>query len=293
MSIWSEIARHISKTTGNSFSITAKHVMGGGCINEAYRIEDQGRAFFVKLNDAASLPMFEAEAEGLKELASAQAIRVPLPVCWGSGGARSYLVMEYMEFGRGGDGSLFGRQLADLHRVVSPRFGWSRDNTIGSTPQINTPGEDWVEFWREHRFGFQLRLAKRNGHGGALQSNGARLLEVFPALFRDYTPQASLLHGDLWAGNQATDAAGSPLIFDPAVYYGDREADLAMTELFGGFDDRFYEEYRASFPLDAGYRIRKTFYNLYHILNHLNLFGGAYGRQAERMMASVLSELGV
>ena len=191
----------------------------------------------------------------------------------------------------GGDGpEQAGRQLAAMHRNGRERFGWHRDNTIGSTPQPNASSADWIKFWREQRLGFQLRLAARNGHGGRLQSQGEKLLECFPALI-DHDPQPALLHGDLWGGNLGYDSDGHPVIYDPAVYYGDREAELAMTELFGGFPGHFYAAYEEAWPLEPGYRVRKTLYNLYHILNHLNMFGGGYLGQAQRMIDRLLAEV--
>jgi fructosamine-3-kinase len=159
-----------------------------------------------------------------------------------------------------------------------------------STPQLNAPGGDWVAFWRGRRLGYQLNLAAAKGHG-RLAAGGARLMEKLPAFFVGHTPAPSLLHGDLWSGNAAMTAGGEPVVFDPAVYYGDREADLAMTELFGGFPPPFYEAYRAEFPLDPGYGTRKHLYNLYHVLNHLNLFGGGYGAQAAGMIERLLAEV--
>ncbi len=181
-----------------------------------------------------------------------------------------------------------GEQLAALHRCEAKRFGFASDNFIGTTPQPNSWTEDWVTFWREHRLGFQLRLADQNGYGGQLQRFGEKLMEALPAFFAGYTPQPSLLHGDLWSGNHAFLADGTPTIFDPAAYYGDRECDLAMTELFGGYPADFHAAYRAAYPLDAGYVTRRELYNLYHILNHANLFGGDYARQAEQMMQRLL-----
>ncbi|MDH5513031.1 MAG: fructosamine kinase family protein, partial [Gammaproteobacteria bacterium] len=181
-----------------------------------------------------------------------------------------------------------GRELAQMHRATQKQFGWRHDNTIGSTPQINTPASDWVGFWREHRLGFQLELAARNGRN--LMRRGERLLADLGNFFRTYHPEPSLLHGDLWGGNVGA-TEGQPVIFDPAVYYGDREADLAMTELFGGFSARFYQAYQEAWPLDTGYKVRKTLYNLYHVLNHFNLFGGGYASQAERMMDALLGDL--
>ncbi len=159
---------------------------------------------------------------------------------------------------------------------MASQFGWKRDNTIGSTPQRNGTSSDWVEFFRERRLRTQLDLALRNGFAGRLQERGNVLLDLMGAYFSSYRPVPSLLHGDLWGGNWGVDAAGVPLIFDPAVYYGDREADLAMTRLFGGFGNAFYTAYHSNWPLDQAAGSRRGLYNLYHVLNHANLFGGAY-----------------
>lgn len=171
-------------------------------------------------------------------------------------------------------------------------YGYVQDNFIGTTPQPNSWKDNWVDFWREQRLGFQLRLAQENGYGGRLQHLGQKLLDALPAFFAGYTPQPSLLHGDLWSGNHSFLADGTPAVFDPAAYYGDREADLAMTELFGGYPADFYAAYRAAYPLDTGYAVRRDLYNLYHILNHANLFGGGYVRQAEQMMQRLLVSIG-
>ena len=177
-----------------------------------------------------------------------------------------------------------------MHRHTQDRFGWHRDNTIGSTPQPNEKNSDWVVFWQQQRLGFQLELAAQNGIADSLREQGQRLIEVLPSFFSNYRPAPSLLHGDLWSGNYAMDTAGHPVIYDPAVYYGDREADLAMTELFGSLPQQFYSAYEEAWPIDAGYSVRKTLYNLYHILNHFNLFGGGYSSQAGHMIKSLLSE---
>ena len=174
-----------------------------------------------------------------------------------------------------------------MHRHTAERFGWERDNTIGATHQANAWREDWITFWREQRLGFQLELVGRHGYTG-LQRHGERLLDRFQVLI-DHDPLPSLLHGDLWGGNISYDNTGEPVIFDPAVYYGDHKADLAMTELFGGFGSDFYAAYRAAWPLDAGYPTRKMLYNLYHILNHTNLFGGGYAGQAQGMIERLLA----
>ncbi len=293
MSLARELAQHIASATGRTFTPAARQAVGGGCINQAIVLEGDAQRYFVKLNDAHRLAMFEAEAEGLHALGATRTVRVPLPVCRGVAAGQAFLALEYLPLrGASADAQQrLGRELAQLHRATAARFGWTRDNTIGSTPQRNDETDDWVSFWRERRLGFQLGLAADNGYGGSLQRDGEKLLDRLPAFFRDYRPQASLLHGDLWGGNAAATDAGEPVIFDPAVYYGDREADLAMTELFGGFGARFHAAYREAWPLDDGYRVRKNLYNLYHVLNHLNLFGGGYRAQAQQMIERLLAEM--
>jgi protein-ribulosamine 3-kinase len=284
------VAQRIADTTGAPFALRAQHSVGGGCINNAVVLQDGNRRYFVKFNEAARLAMFTAEAEGLKEMAQTLTVRTPQPVCWGIADGFAYLVLEYLDL-RNADSRCqerLGQQLAGMHHVTGDQFGWRLDNTIGSTPQINSRSSDWLQFWRDHRLGYQLELAARNGRH--LASQGERLMADLGGFFVDYLPVPSLLHGDLWGGNVGA-AEQQPVIFDPAVYYGDREADLAMTELFGGFSSRFYQAYRDAWPLDAGYSVRKTLYNLYHVLNHFNLFGGGYGAQAEHMIDSLLSEL--
>lgn len=292
-SLWTDIAEHIGTATGERFTGGDHRSIGGGCINTAAVIEGNGRRYFVKLNDAPRLSMFEAEAEGLREIATSDSVRVPQPVCSGVSGQQAYLVLEYIAFATGGDQGpeRLGRQLALMHRAQQKTFGWRRDNTIGSTPQINTPATDWVAFWQHQRLEYQLRLAAEQGHRGDVQRKGERLLSDLTLLFSNYKPAPSLLHGDLWSGNVAYDTRAQPVIYDPAVYYGDREADIAMTELFGGFAPRFYQAYRDAWPLDPGYSVRKHLYNLYHVLNHLNLFGGGYRAQAEGLMERLLSEV--
>ena len=293
MTDWPAISAAIGSVTRQPFQIASHEATGGGCINQAWRIRGQdGRQFFVKLNDARHTAMFSAEAAGLNEIAATQTIRVPQPVAHGCASAHSFFVLEYMDLSNHGNAALFGEQLAALHRCTNEQFGFSQDNFIGTTPQQNGWKGCWIDFWREQRLGFQLQLAERNGYGGRLQTLGEKLLGALPAFFAGYTPQPSLLHGDLWGGNHAFLMDGTPLIFDPAPYYGDRECDLAMTELFGGYPAGFYAAYRAAYPLDSGYATRRDLYNLYHILNHANLFGGGYARQAEQVMQRLLVEGG-
>jgi protein-ribulosamine 3-kinase len=265
----------------------------GGSINECYRWESGAGPLFVKVAAVNQLAALEAEAIGLEELRAANAVRVPGVLAFGASDDRAYLVLEWIEL----EGSSahaeedLAVRLARQHRVSSPEFGWQRDNTIGATPQHNAGMSDWVRFFRERRLAFQLELARANGHDGRLQQRGARLLERMAALFTAHHPEPSLLHGDLWGGNWGVDPHGAPVIFDPALYFGDREADIAMTRLFGGFGPSFHAAYQSAWPLDAGAETRAVLYNLYHVLNHLNLFGGGYLRQAESMIDRLLAEL--
>lgn len=271
--------------------------VAGGCINEAYCLakgSDELVRVFVKVNQASALSMFEAESAGLAEIAGSGTIRVPEPLGVGTVGEYSFFCLEFMDLSPRGDAEAqkkMGAQLAAMHRVWSPdgRCGWHRDNTIGETPQINDWSENWVEFFSEHRLRYQLELAENKGHR-FLQAQA--LLEIIPTFFENYDPKPSLLHGDLWGGNAGFDENGEPVLFDPAVYFGDRETDMAFTELFGGFGSAFYEGYSSAWPLDSGYERRKTLYNLYHILNHYNLFGGGYAAQAEGMMGRILKSEG-
>lgn len=291
MSLWQHIESHLTDTLGEPVSLNRPDSVAGGCINQAFRVQSGKQKFFVKVNDASGLDMFEAEVEGLNELGRAELLRVPKPICCAAAEGHAYLVMEDLQLGGSGDQSALGEGLAAMHRITADQFGWHRDNTIGATLQINTQETDWLSFWREHRLGYQLQLAQRKGAGSKVQKTGNELLNVLPVLLDGHEPEASLLHGDLWSGNYAFTHSGEPAIFDPAVYYGDRETDLAMTELFGGFGRDFYAAYQNGWPLDTGYPLRKKLYNLYHILNHYNLFGSGYLSQVQGMMQSLLSEV--
>lgn len=291
--LWTAIGASIAAATDRHFSVEAATGVGGGCINDSYRVCGSGCVFFVKLSRAGQRTMFEAEADGLRALAATATVRVPAPICVGADQQHSWLVLQHLDLAQRTQASMtrLGRNLAALHRATSDRFGWHRDNTIGSTPQPNDWSATWVEFWRSRRLGFQLDLAARNGYRGRLRRDGNGLLDRLEALLRGHTPAASLLHGDLWSGNAAATPDGEPVAFDPACYYGDREADVAMTELFGGFSPGFYAAYREAWPLDPGYGVRRKVYNLYHVLNHLNLFGGGYLGQAETLISELLSEV--
>jgi protein-ribulosamine 3-kinase len=290
---WQTIIQHIESATQQPFELLKAEPLAGGDINAAYRLQAAYRSFFVKLNNPDRLAMFEAEAAGLEALAQTQTIRVPKLIVCGRTADHAFLVLEYIALNKLDSRSeqLLGQQLAQLHMQKQDYFGWHCDNTIGSSAQINGRYHDWISFWQQQRLEHQLSLAAANGYGGRLQTLGAKLCTDLKPLFSGYQPQPALVHGDLWGGNVAADEQGNPVIYDPACYFGDRETDVAMTELFGGFSPAFYQAYQAVYPLDPGYARRKTLYNLYHILNHLNLFGRGYLHQAERMIDKLLAEL--
>lgn len=233
--------------------------------------------------------MFEAEADGLRELQSANALRVPRILDCGVRDGEAFLELERFSFEptTAAVEVLLGERLALLHRHTERRFGWFRDNTIGLTPQVNSWCDDWVGFFRRYRLEFQLELARSNGYGADLDGPGAHLNERLPELFAGYEPVASLLHGDLWGGNWGC-VDGEPVIYDPAVYYGDRESDIAMTMLFGGFGRSFYTAYDKAWPMAPGHEQRLKLYRLYHVLNHLNLFGRSYLGRAMSLMRELL-----
>lgn len=294
---WNKICDTISESTHSRFILSNSTPVSGGCTNPSWHLEghaetttlSQAAHYFVKLNSADKADMFSAETAGLEALAKTNTLSVPHIICTGVADQHTFLVLEYLELYQHGNNYLLGTQLANLHHVQHREFGWDRNNTLALTPQYNTWSSDWPNFWREHRLGFQLELAARNGFQGKVQELGRKVMDALPDLFSNYHPAASLLHGDLWGGNCAFLPDGTPVVFDPAPYYGDREADIAMTELFGGFEPEFYSAYQAAYPLDAGYAKRKNLYNLYHILNHCNLVGSSYLRQAEGLMQQLLS----
>jgi fructosamine-3-kinase len=289
--MWTKISEEITQATGKHFEIVDRQPIGGGSINQAYLITNGQEKYFVKLNQSNLVEMFAAEAKGLSEIASTETIKVPTVICWGVADDKSYLVLEYLELidnATPQNWNQMGRNLATMHRVrISPdrQFGWHIDNTIGSTPQVNTWEDNWATFFANHRIGYQLQLAQSNG---GKFPRAAQLVAKIPELLANYRPKPSLVHGDLWSGNAGFTTAGVPVIFDPATYWGDREVDVAMAALFGGFPNAFFQGYADVYPLDPDYSTRKILYDLYHILNHHNLFGGNYQGQANNMIDRLL-----
>ena len=282
----------IRNAVGNGFRLAddpLPPVGGSGCVN------GQDRKLFAKLMPAVDGARLDAEVDGLAAIAATGTIRTPAVIVRGEVGGVAWLVLEWLDLHPIADDATAVRAaeaLAAMHRVEGERFGWRRDNFIGATPQANAESDNWSRFFALERLRPQFERAAANGHRGDLQKDGQRVVERLPALFLDQRPRPSLLHGDLWHGNIGALADGAPVIFDPACYHGDREADIAMSELFGGLPHAFYAGYRRQLPLSADYETRKQLYNLYHILNHLNLFGRGYLSQACRMASQLRQALG-
>ena len=280
-----DLQQAIGRTAGVTLDIGHAYKIDGGSINTCWRVATHaGHPLFLKLNERDCAEMFAAEFEGLAELRAAGDVRVPEPIAHGVADESAWLLMEHLELEPGSPAAaarLGGRSPSSIVTSANASAG------IGTTPSAAPSSAMSAKptgsgFFRTYRLGFQLGLAVENGGGTELQEKGVRLLESLPRFFTDYSPAPSLLHGDLWGGNWAMTGDGEPVIFDPAVYYGDREADIAMTELFGGFPREFYVAYEAAWPLDPGYRRRQDIYNLYHVLNHLNLFGGGLSAPGDR-----------
>ena len=287
-SVLNEIVRSFF---GQAASVEWSEPVSGGDINEAFHLLlTSGEEVFLKLNARAEENFFLAEAHGLKCMKECGA-SVPEVLAVGklSDGA-AYLLLSYVRSSaRKSDyWSRLGYMLGDMHRAETGRFtkkgnfGLDRDNFIGATKQVNKPKAGWIEFFRENRLGFQLKLAAHYFD----KEDKRRLRRILDHLEEFLTEPEfpSLLHGDLWGGNVMSDSQGMPMLIDPAVYVGHHEADLAMTELFGGFDPAFYDAYHEVIPREPGYADRRELYNLYHLLNHLNLFGGAYLASVRRIL---------
>lgn len=291
---WILLSDTISQTLQKPFTILNANELSGGDIHAAYRLQTSDGDYFLKLNQRNFAPLLQTEATSLKTILQTNSIHVPKVIAQGTLSGRSpqaWLLLNYLDLSHKGDDFQRGKDLAMLHHQTNPeqQFGWFENNYIGRTLQPNSWHDNWGEFYGQQRLLPQLKLAAKNQAPKPLLADGVKLIKKLPHFFYEYQPEASLLHGDLWAGNSSFTQTGDPVFFDPASYYGDRETDLAMTELFGGYGTEFYQGYQQGFPLNPGYEQRKMLYQLYHILNHFNLFGKSYLRQVERMIQSLLN----
>ena len=287
-SVWRHIENTISQAVQHEFRLVTRSSIAGGDINQAFLVQGESAQYFVKLNDDSNYSMFQAEALGLKTIAESESIRVPQVICDGLCEGASFLVLEYLRLGGVGQTEILARKLADMHKVEHNRFGFVSDNFIGSTAQCNEFKDSWIEFFAEQRLGFQFDLLERKGAPASLLANGRKLTIELDKFFEGYSPKPSLVHGDLWQGNYGFTQETDPVIYDPACYYADHEVDLAMMELFGSPGAPFFTAYHRYYPIHSGYSKRKPLYNLYHILNHANLFGGGYAAQAEGIIERLL-----
>ena len=269
-------------------------IAGEGPWTTSWSLHIGRERLFVKTARASVAAMLAAEADGLRALGATGTITVPRVRLRGTQGDCAFLVLGWLDLGDSRRGEALGRALALLHRVPAPsgrngeRFGWARDNYIGGALQRNGWADDWSVFFRDCRLRPQLARVAKAGYGDALSRDGERVLDLVPQLLGAHHPLPSLLHGDLWSGNAGMLVDGTPVVYDPAVYVGDREVDLAMTRLFGGFDVAFYRAYDDAWPLPPGHDLRRDLYNLYHVLNHLSLFGSGYLEHAQRLMKRLI-----
>lgn len=295
---WKAFSEHInhqlSEQSLPALQILSAHSISGGDSHQSYQLHTPEKNYFLKLSQAHNALMLETEMRNLKAISASQTINCPQAYAVGVFENMAYLLLEFIPLTSEGDDFQRGRDLAFMHhqinRAVQP-FGWFENNFIGHNLQQNQWHIDWIDFYGQQRLKPQLELAQLRGASSKLYQQGMELIEQLPFWFQNYQPEASLLHGDLWAGNSAFDStSGESVIFDPACYYGDRETDIAMTELFGGYSAKFYAGYNDLFPLNEGYQQRKPLYNLYHVLNHFNLFGGHYEQQALQVIQALLQQ---
>jgi fructosamine-3-kinase len=294
------------RQAGDTTPLRAHVAVSGGSISRALRLRTEGGEYLLKSGGCGLPGFFAAEARGLELLAATRAVRVPAVLAYHDGVPpspepsnlqtfkpsnldTSFILLEWLaappQADRSGAADLLGTQLAALHRAAAPDYGLDHDNYIGATPQPNGWMPSWLAFFRERRLGFQAELARRAGLLAGQRAH--RLEQLLGRLERwidDRLIQPALLHGDLWGGNFIVGPGGAPALIDPAVSYGDREADLAFTTLFGGFPERFYRAYHEAWPLPDGWQERRALYNLYHLLNHLNLFCESYGAEVDAIL---------
>ncbi|MEL7310309.1 MAG: fructosamine kinase family protein [Pseudomonadota bacterium] len=271
--------------------VSTPEPIGGGDSTPAYRLQTTRGLFFAKRVSVEARTQLHSEATSLAALADIGVVRVPTVIACDSLQGDAWLVLEWLDIRPlgGQEFETLGRQLSNVHRLSAEQFGWSEDNWIGNSPQINTPTADWLAFYRDCRLQPQIEWARGRGVPASFNRLTDRLLERLPDCLDQHVPAISLTHGDLWGGNVGM--ADRPVIYDPACFFGDREMDLAMARLFGGFGESFYAAYNEAWPLPPGSLQRVGLYQIYHQLNHLNLFGGAYLGACERTIRQILATL--
>lgn len=288
MTIWDAIQIDIRATGHEDFSIHSKISLSGGDINQSFHLSGNENSFFLKLNSIDNIDMFHKEKLGLETLSKSNSFRTPHPYSVGKFEDKSYLIMEYLELSNAGKMDIFAETLAKMHQVNRGQFGFESHNYIGSTKQYNEWDSNWGRFFCEQRLLPLLKLLSNKQESKGLLSDLEQLLKMVPKLLNEHKPKPALVHGDLWQGNYSFCTRGEPIIYDPACYYGDREVDLAMLELFGNPGEKFSAEYNLLLPVSHGFTIRKKIYNLYHLLNHTYLFGGSYRAQSSEMLKRIL-----
>ena len=291
--LWQEINTGISAAKKYNFKPVQYVPLGSGVTGETFRLQTKSESVFLKRIEIDRSSILNSEAEGLSAISKTNTLRTPSMIAKGESTNFAWLALEFISL-KNPDSNCsikMGESLAAMHQCQNDFHGWHTTNWIGANKQCNNYLDDWPSFFKEFRLLPQLTQALDNNLDPSVFDHGKLLLEGFSKLFANYYPTPSLLHGDLWAGNWASDLNGNPVAFDPACYYGDRETDIAMTELFGGFHQDFYIAYNSVNPIDKGYIERKSVYNLYHILNHFNIFGASYEQQASDLIKKSLSEL--
>jgi len=282
---------HLSQQLNTA--ITSVQSVRGGDINQAAKIETEKTSYFLKWNHHAPQGLFEAEAKGLNLLRAAESLRVPRVIVFDDAQSQipAHLLLEWIPTTRPTNRDLFaerlGKGLATLHQQTSPTHGLDHDNFIGTLPQPNSATTDWATFYATHRIGYQAQIAAARNR---LSASRAAQIGMLQTKMASLVPAAkpALLHGDLWGGNYLATDDNTPVIYDPAVYYGDREVELAFTCLFGGFPQTFYDAYHATYPLPPDFNQRISLYQLYPLMVHLNLFGGHYGAQVDSVLAGYI-----
>lgn len=287
--MWQTLIQQLSDTLMFEFNPVEKEKVSGGDISDCYMISDGEQRYFVKVNTRDFLAKFEIEGENLRSLRETSTVQVPELVMIGTSKNHAFIVLNYLPtkpLDNATNSYEFGVQLAKLHQWGEQKeYGFDADNYIGSTLQPNPWDKKWGRFFAEQRIGWQLQLLREKG---IELFNISELVDVVQSRLANHSPRPSLLHGDLWHGNVANSVFG-PICYDPACYWGDRECDIAMTELFEGFQPEFYQGYESILPLSLDYVERKNIYNFYHVLNHYNQFGGHYLVEAESLIKKILS----